>query len=163
MRVTVRRLHGEQDFDELCGLSRVFFAEYEAHHGEFFKLDRLADGDVRAYFASFLDRDDRAAFVAVQDGRIAAYITLYVQEQPSYWRVRRVGHISGLMVEPESRRLGIASQLLVEAQRFFAAQGIEYYTVYTAVANDGAIGFYRARGLEPLYVHLLGQVEPEQG
>ena len=111
----VRRLHERDGLDDLVLLSKAFFREYEGCHRRFFELDHLNDKDIRAYFASFVGNDDRAAFVATKDRQIVGYITVYVQSQPSYWKVKRVGHVSGLMVEEEHRRSGIATRLLAEA------------------------------------------------
>ena len=73
-------------------------------------------------------------------------------------KVRRIGHISGLMVQQEVRRQGIAGRLLEEAVAFFRDQGVRYYTVYTAVEKKEAIAFYERHGMEPLYTHLIGEV-----
>jgi len=75
------------------------------------------------------------------------------------WKVRRVGHISGLMVDPEHRRERIGSHLLEEAKAFFRAQEVRYYTLYTAANNSEAIAFYESQGMEPLYTHLVGEMK----
>ena len=155
--VRVRRLQKGEGAQDLVALSRAFFAEYEAHHEVFFRIDSLSDEGILAYFSSFLEREDRAAFVALWQGRIVGYITALVEVQPPYWQIKRVGHISGLMVQEEARRLGIGGRLLDAASDFFREQGVKYYTVYTAVENRGAIEFYRSHGLAPLHSHFLGQ------
>jgi ribosomal protein S18 acetylase RimI-like enzyme len=155
--VDVRRLQHD-DLGDLIPLSRAFFAEYAGYHPDFFRLARLNDEDIVAYFSGFLERDDRAAFVALRDGRIVGYIAVKIRTQPAYWEVRRAGHISGLMVEKEVRREGIGTRLLERVRGYFREQGVMYYTVYTAVRNEEAVAFYEARGMELLYRHLLGQV-----
>ena len=52
----------------------------------------------------------------------------------------------------------IATRLLEEAGAFFTEQGIEYFTVSTAVANRQVLEFYAGQGLEPLQTVLLGTV-----
>jgi ribosomal protein S18 acetylase RimI-like enzyme len=159
--MVIRRLHKKDSFDDLVSLSRAFFSEYEAYHEAFFELDCLRKEDVCGYFSLFVGDDDRAAFVAVEGHRIVGYITLYIKMQPSYWQVKRIGHISGLMVEQEYRRTGIAGQLLAEAKRFFGERGVKYFVVYTAVGNESGAEFYRAQGMESLYTHFLGEVGSE--
>jgi ribosomal protein S18 acetylase RimI-like enzyme len=151
-------LKKEDDLGDLIPPSRAFFAEYEGHHPDFFRLATLNDENIVAYFSGFLEKYDRAAFVALRDGRIVGYVAVKIRTQPVYWEVRRVGHISGLMVEKEARREGIGTRLLERARRYFREQGVRYYTVYTAVRNEEAIAFYEARGMEPLYRHLVGEV-----
>lgn len=159
MSVVVRRLEQGEDLGELVALSRAFFVEYEAHHEAFFRLDELRDEEIVAYFSSFVGQEERAAFVALREGAVVGYVTVYVQAQPAYWRVKRVGHISGLMVAPGSRRRGIGRRLLAEARAFFREQGVRYYTVYTAAENRAALEFYTAGGMSPLYTHFLGEIE----
>jgi ribosomal protein S18 acetylase RimI-like enzyme len=154
----VRRLQKENDLQDLVALSRAFFAGYEDHHADFFRIDGLTDEEIVDYFSRFLERDDRAAFVAHWGNRIVGYVTVTVQRQPAYWRVRRVGHVSGLMVDKGHRRQGIGSQLLAQARAYLRGQGVQYYTLYTAVGNEGALAFYESQGMEPLYSHLLGEV-----
>ena len=156
----IRRLQPDTNFDDLIALSKAFFEEYEAHHEDFFKIDVLQDADIVRYFSKTLDTDNAATFVAIQDGRIVGYITVFIKEQPGYWKVKRVGDISGLMVYKDYRRRGIASQLLAEATTFIRTQGVRYFTVYTAATNQTAIAFYKHNGMNPLYVTLLGEIAP---
>lgn len=157
MDVQIRGLQPGDDLHDLIALSRSFFAEYEAHHEDFFRIDTLRDEDILGYFSLFLEKDDHAAFIALQAGRTVGYITVYVQDQPVYWQVKRVGHISGLMVGRELRRKGIGAGLLERARAWFRERGVRYHTVYTAVKNRRALGFYASQGMEPLYTHFVGE------
>ncbi len=154
---TIRRLQPESDMDALIALSHAFFAEYEAHHEEFFEIDTLHDTDIVSYFSKTLDADNAATFIAVQDARVVGYITVFNKAQPGYWKVKRVGDISGLMMHRDYRRQGIASALLSAAVSFVREHGVRYFTVYTAIANQTAIAFYEHNGMKPLYVTLLGE------
>jgi ribosomal protein S18 acetylase RimI-like enzyme len=158
--ISIRRLQLEVDFEDLFLLSQAFFKEYQSHHLDFFQSEQLEERNVRAYFTSFLGSEDRAAFIALVDDQIVGYITVYVQTQAPNWKVKRIGQISGLMVAQGYRRQGIASQLLARAVNFFRERELRYYTMFTAVGNQGGLEFYRANGMEPLYAHLLGQVVP---
>jgi len=61
------------------------------------------------------------------------------------------------MVQKEYRNQGIAEKLLAMAKAFFTDHRLKYYTVYTAVANQGALNFYRKNGLVPLYTTMIGE------
>jgi ribosomal protein S18 acetylase RimI-like enzyme len=154
----IRPLTKTDNLDDLIALSRTFFAEYEAHHADFFQIDRLENEDVRRYFSRWLDDENGESFIALAGERIVGYITIYVRPQASFWQVKQVGEISGLMVHPAYRRQGIAGQLLARAKGFFAEKGVRYFAVYTSVENRGALAFYERRGLQPLYTTLLGEV-----
>ena len=156
--VEIRLLTLEDDCKDLVILSRAFFHEYESHHEDFFKLDRLEESDITSYFSSFCRTDSRKAYIAVDGNRMVGYITVYVKDQTSYWQVKQVGEISGLMLQEEYRHQGLARRLLQESIKFFKAHGLSYYTVYTAVENQVAIDFYQENGLVPLYTTMIGEV-----
>ncbi|HSB66627.1 MAG TPA: GNAT family N-acetyltransferase [Anaerolineales bacterium] len=154
--IIIRQLEKTDDYDDLIILSREFFREYEAHHKDFFKIDHLHDQDIYQYFLSFCGVETRKAFIAVDGDRIVGYITAYVKNQADYWHCKQIGEISGLMVADVFRKRGVAKRLLDEAVQFFSLQGLVYYTVYTAVANQAGLDFYHKNGLVPLYTTLLG-------
>jgi ribosomal protein S18 acetylase RimI-like enzyme len=158
----IRKLQTKDDLSELVALSRSFFAEYEAHHDAFFEIDELRDADITGYFSRSLDTNDGATFIAIQDGAIqnggiVGYITVFVRGQASFYKVKQVGAISGLMVHPDHRRKGIGSQLLAKATAFFQEKGVTYFTVYTAAANRAAVQFYERNNMSPLHVTLIGK------
>ena len=62
------------------------------------------------------------------------------------------------MVQKEYLHRGIANKLLAKAKEFFASNGLKYYTVFTAIENQGAIDFYQQNGLEPLYSTMIGEI-----
>jgi ribosomal protein S18 acetylase RimI-like enzyme len=161
--IEIRSLQKDDRLDDLISLSMEFFQEYESHHEDFFRIDELSEGDIVGYFSRWVDNDDGETFVALTEGRIVGYITVYVQAQSDYWKVKKVGAISGLMVQRAYRRRGIARRLLAQARAFFAQRAVSYFTVYTATRNQGAIEFYAQCGLEPLYTTMMGKTDGEAG
>ncbi len=160
--ISIHTLTKNDNFTDLIILSRQFFKEYEAHHKEYFQIDQLKDQDMVAYFSSFCDQDSRRAFIAADGERIVGYITVYIRDQEDYWRIKKVGEISGLMVGHEYRCQGVGHLLLDIAQKFFKSFGLKYYTVFTALENRAGIDFYLHHGLEPLYTTLLGEIETDR-
>ncbi len=157
--IHIRALRQEDDFHDLLALSRDFFQEYEAHHEDFFKIDHLSDQDIVEYFSRWIDNQDGTTFIALAENRIVGYVAVHVRNQPTYWQIKQVGDVSGLMVHKDYRRRGIGSQLLAQARVFFATRGVNYFVVYTAAENKGAIEFYRRNGLGPLYTTMAGTVD----
>lgn len=155
----IRALNKTDDLNTLVRLSKDFFFEYESNHPYFFKIHKIEDEDIVGYFARFVDDEDRKAFVAVEGGVIIGYITVLIQEQARYWKIKRMGHISGLMVHPDNRRKGIGQKLLQSAVEYFKAKGIKQYTLFTSVNNKNGIEFYEKCGLERLYTTMLGEIE----
>jgi GNAT superfamily N-acetyltransferase len=158
MAVT-RTLNKNDKFDDLLQLTREFFMEYRAHHPYFFEIDRLSGGDIEDYFLSFCEHETRKAFIAVEEVRIIGYLTAYIKEQASFWQIKQVGEISGLMVKQNYRHQGIAARLLHDAEAFFASHDVRYYTTFTSINNHGALDFYYQMGMSPLSITLLGELE----
>lgn len=155
----IRELGKEDDLKALVQLSKDFFYEYESNHPYFCKIDKIEEADIVSYFARFIGNDDRKAFVAVEGSVIIGYISILIQEQAVYWKVKKVGHISGLMVHQDHRRKGIGRKLLQAAIGYFKAKGIRQYTLFTSVNNKSGIEFYEKCGLEKLYTTMMGEVE----
>ena len=94
--IHIRALRQDDDFHDLITLSKDFFHEYEAHREDFFKIEHLHDSDIVDYFSRWLDDENGKTFIALSENRIVGYITVYVREQAVYWKVKKVGDISGL-------------------------------------------------------------------
>ena len=156
--IEIRPLNKNDHLDDLLQLSREFFMEYEAHHPYYFHIDHLSDDDVQKYFLSFCEHNTRKAFIAIESGKIIGYLTAYIKEQASYWQLKEVGEISGLMVQQDQRHKGIATSLFHEAQAFFNSHGLECYTTYTSTNNHGALDFYEEMGMKSLGITLVGEI-----
>ena len=76
----IRKLRAEDDLGDLVALSRTFFAEYEAHHDAFFKIDELQDTDITGYLSRSL-ADDGATFIAILEGGIVGYIVMSAEPE----------------------------------------------------------------------------------
>ena len=156
--IEIRPLRDGDGFENLIALSRIFFTEYQINHKEFFKIDKLSDADILDYFIEIRRKENGEIIVALDEDRIVGYITVYVKAQSDRWEVKKFGDISGLMVHPAYRRMGIASQLLAAAEEIFKRVPVKYFTVYTAANNQGGIKFYESYGLAPLYTTLVGEI-----
>ena len=154
----VRELTRDDNLDVVLALCRGFFAEYERHHREFFDTDDLTDDHIAGRFRQSLEDDDSATIVATVDSAIVGYASAVVREQPPFYRIKRIGAISTLMVAPEYRRRGVGTALLDGARSFFKRRGVKYYTFYTAAGNEAAIRLYEKLGFEPLHRSFLGEV-----
>jgi ribosomal protein S18 acetylase RimI-like enzyme len=157
--ILVRELRREDDLAAVIRLCRDFFAEYGGHHQEFFDTDNLKDADISGRFLKSMESDDSATIIALIDDVIVGYAYVALKDQPGFYKVKRIGAISGLMVAKEHRRKGVATRLLAEARAFFVGNGIKYFTVFTAVANQAAIKFYERNGMTPLHTTLIGETK----
>ena len=157
--ISMRELQPEDDLGAVLALCREFFAEYEGHHGVFFDTEDLRDEDISGRFLQSMESDSSATIVALVGGAIVGYASVAIRDQPGFYKIKRVGAISGLMVAKDHRRKGIASQLLAEAKDFFQRRGIRFFIVYTAAANRAAVEFYERNGMAVLHTTFIGETE----
>ena len=156
--ISIRELRPEDDLAAVLTLCKDFFAEYEDHHKEFFDTDSLGDADISGRFLQSMESDTSATIVALVDDAIVGYASVALREQPRFYRIKKVGAISGLMVAKDHRRKGIATRLLADAKTYFQRNGIKYFTVYTATANQASIKFYEQNGMTALHTTFIGEV-----
>ncbi|MBN1211958.1 MAG: GNAT family N-acetyltransferase [candidate division Zixibacteria bacterium] len=157
--ITIRELRTGDDLGAVLTLCKAFFAEYETHHEEFFDTDNLSDADISGRFLESLESDRSATIIALVDNEIVGYASVAVREQPRFYKIKKVGAISALMVATKYRRKGIGTRLLEEARVFFRRRGIKYFTLYTASANKSALELYKRVGLSELHTSFLGDTE----
>jgi len=87
---------------------------------------------------------DAAVFVADDDGRIAARLSLSRDPHPSSRHVADLG----LMVAEVYRRRGIGKMLLDEALAWARVSGILKLELHVFPWNEAAIGLYESFGFE---------------
>lgn len=155
--ITVRELKPEDDLAAVLALCKDFFDEYEQHHEEFFDTDNLDDDDISGRFLESMESDSSATIIALIDDTIVGYALIAIREQPQFYKIKKVGVISGLMVAREHRRKGIATQILAEVKDYFRRRGIKYFTLYTSAVNSEALEFYRKNGLVELHATFVGE------
>ncbi|OPZ58911.1 MAG: putative acetyltransferase [Deltaproteobacteria bacterium ADurb.Bin510] len=63
--------------------------------------------------------------------------------------VRQVGYIELCWVAPEFRRSGLGRQLVLAAEGWFAARGLDYVELHYLNASQTAAGFWQACGYAP--------------
>ena len=63
--IEIRLLSKHDCQNELLTLSREFFAGYESHHEDFFKIDHLHDSDILNYFSQWIDNENLVALLFV--------------------------------------------------------------------------------------------------
>ena len=100
--------------------------------------------DERRYLRTVERHPDAAVFVADEDGRIAARLSLSRDPHPSSRHVADLG----LMVAEQHRRRGIGRMLLDEAVAWASVSGIRKLELHVFRWNEPAIGLYESFGFE---------------
>jgi len=157
--IEIRPLNKYDDPDTLVELSRSFLKEYEGHHKEFFKLDTVRAKDAKKIFIDSLNGKNSRTILALDDGAVIGFMSVSMRVRtPPFYRIKRIGHGSVLIVKKEYRRRGIAALLIKEAMRWFKSKGVKYFDLETSAKNKKAIEFYRKHRFELLRVQFLGKV-----
>jgi ribosomal protein S18 acetylase RimI-like enzyme len=158
-KVSIKELDTNDNFSDLLELSKDFFYEYENNNNKFFEVDTIDEIDIKMYFQKFIGNEKAKAFIAIINEKIIGYITVYIKDQPNYWKLKKVGDISGLMVNKNFRQNGIGTKLVMKGIEYFKQKKIKYYTLFTSVNNTAAITLYKKCGLKPLQTILYGEIE----
>ena len=100
--------------------------------------------DERRYLRTVQRHPDAAVFVAEDEGRIAARLSLSRDPHPAS------GHVAdlGLMVGERHRRRGIGRLLLEEAVNWSRVSGIRKLELHVFPWNEPAIALYESFGFE---------------
>ena len=163
MGISIHKLTSEDNLNPLLDLCMEFFAEYEQYHKNFFNTDNLSYADISGRFIESTKSNDSITYIAMDDNIIIGYILAAIRDQPDFYRVKKVGVISGLMVAKRYRRKGIGKKLLSKVKSYFEENSINYYTVYTAVNNREAIEFYKKNNMQELHTTLIGETKAQPG
>jgi ribosomal-protein-alanine N-acetyltransferase len=85
-----------------------------------------------------LGHDDRTIYLVLEEcDRVVGYIGSQVLDQEI--------HVTNMAVEPEARRRGLGSALLLECVRLGLGRGARWVTLEVRLGNDEALDFYRTR------------------
>jgi len=156
--ILIKELDSEKYFSDLFKLSKDFFYEYEYNNKNIFGIDSISEIDITNYFRNFIGKETSKAFVAIVDDELIGYITAYIKNQPNYWVVKKLGDISGLMVNQNFRQNGIGTKLVKKAIEYFEQNGIKYYTVFTSTNNIDGIALYKKLRLKELCITFYGKI-----
>jgi ribosomal protein S18 acetylase RimI-like enzyme len=99
--------------------------------------------------------DDRALFVADDDGVLLGFVTCGERE---HFTGQVDGYVGELVVAGGCVRRGVGSALMSAAEAWAAERGLAYLTLETGAANTTARGFYGALGYRDEDVRLTKRV-----
>jgi len=156
--LSIKILQNTDNFNELINLSKKFFEEYQSHDDELFDIDDLQDEHILSYFQKTLDSENAITYLAMEETNIVGYITLFIQNQADFYKIKKIGSISGYMVSPSLRNKGIGKQLFDKALEYFRSKDIKYYKLFTSVNNNNAIDFYSKNGMKHFQTIMIGKI-----
>jgi len=156
--LNIKVLERTDNFEKLVALSKKFFEEYQSHDDELFDIENLQDEHILSYFQRTLDSENAITYLALEETFIVGYVTLFIQNQADFYKIKKIGSISGFMVSPSFRNKGIGNQLFDKALEYFKSKDIKYFKLFTSVNNKTAIDFYSKNGMKHFQTIMVGKI-----
>lgn len=157
--IIIEELCDDYSLNDIYILSNDFFYEYEKYNPVIFKVGKITESTIKSYFDGFIKKNDRKGYCAyTQDKKIIGYITCYIKDQSYVFDIKKIGEISGFMVDKKFRKNGIGKDLFNQAVQYFKEQGVEHFTLNTSNNNKNAIQFYKSNGMQELSTIYMGRV-----
>jgi GNAT superfamily N-acetyltransferase len=97
-----------------------------------------------------------ALLVADEDNEVIGYVLILMRDAPELpiFIRQRWGVIDGLVVAPERRRRGVATELMRAAEGWIKSAGASWLELSVYDVNEEARAFYEASGYAPM-IHRL--------
>jgi ribosomal protein S18 acetylase RimI-like enzyme len=115
------------------------------------------------FLASRIDKDDAILLVVEADGGVLGYV--YAGLEGADWMMLRgpAGVIYDIIVDPDRRRKGLATTLLLAVLEALAARGAPRVLLSTATPNAAAQGLFAANGFRSTMIEMTREWPPGQG
>ena len=91
-----------------------------------------------ASFLQMIEKEDARYYVAEEDGKLLGGCGLLL--------IAGEGNITNVVVAPEARRRGVATEMLTHLLAAGDREGLTAYTLEVRVSNQAAIGLYEKLG-----------------
>ena len=96
----------------------------------------------RSAMRRFAESKKARVIIAEDDGALVAFVILDIEDTDE----GRFGYIVTLDVSPRYRRMGVAGQLMQEAEREASREGCTAVGLHVFTGNEPAVRFYVGRG-----------------
>lgn len=136
--------------DDLDVVVELRIALLRAHASNALYGRMRPDAEQRAHtlFARQLASRDEVFFLAERDGRAVGCLRCVRAMGSPLLFPAEYGYVSSVYVRPEARRGGVLRALLVEAERWCVARGLDEMRLHNASDNGVACATWRALGFD---------------
>jgi ribosomal protein S18 acetylase RimI-like enzyme len=112
------------------------------------------------FLGTVLESEDGCVFVADQDGEVIGYV--YAALEPMSWKELRgpAGFIHDVAVREQSRRSGVAAELMGVAIDWLRSRGAPRVILGTAAQNEAAQKLFRRLGFRVTMLEMTLELEP---
>lgn len=134
-----------EDIPELVELWKEFMDFHTRLEPDFVRSDGAA-ARWAEYVRSKFNDDLAQIFVAVDEGRVVAYVGAVIREYPPVFTISQYGFIEEIAVTSDCRRKGIGGRLLLAAEQWLLDAGAGHIKVNIDVVNEASQAFFRRAG-----------------
>ena len=131
----------EKDLPVLVKLGKQLLDLHFEFDPEYYDLEENAGLLFRDWLVSQLAQPNQFIFVAEvqntgpRNGEIVGFISGFIKSLYPWFKTRRVGHVSYLVIDSACRNQGIGKLLSDESDRWFRSRKIKYVEVYVEGKN----------------------------
>jgi ribosomal protein S18 acetylase RimI-like enzyme len=166
-RVTVRITIGRAGIERIPELEGLYCALHDHHAAIAPTLAGVPARDRgdswrrrRSLYRSWLSAPGAFVATAEEDGDVVGYAVVSPGDGFQAWAsAERVADVHDLVVAPDRRGRGVGAALMEAVEQQLAAAGFRELRIRVVDANDGALRFYRSRGMEPVSRTLLKRLD----
>lgn len=154
MAVTIRRAE-RRDLEAIGRLGAMLMRTHYAFDPQrFLPPGDSAESGYAWFLGSVMDTPDSCVFVAEETEAIAGYV--YVALEPLSWKELRgpAGFIHDVAVREDSRRAGVATQLMQTAIDWLRERNAPRVILWTAAPNEVAQNLFRRLGFRETMVEM---------
>lgn len=127
-------------------------------HAEWHPTFKLIDNfevAVREIISDFLQKPNRAFFVAELDQGIHGFMQVHLSTKPPVFEKTKKGVISDVYVSQEYRKKGVGKKLIEESFKWFKEQNVDFIDLHVARQNPGAKEFWEKCGFDIVSYHMV--------
>lgn len=137
------------DTPQITSLGRELLNLHFGFDSVYYQLEENFADSFSNWVKNQIDTSHYFLLVAEENNKIIGFISGFLKSLYPWFHTKAVGHISYLIVKPESRQKGIARLLEEAARQWFKEKNVSYVEVYVDEQNSVAQKTWHSLGFSP--------------
>jgi aminoglycoside 6'-N-acetyltransferase I len=152
--LTIQKLSSINSRD-ITSLIFEFQQNHFKKYGNYYQLIPDAKDKIQKIIKSLINKRSYSIFAAYWDKVPIGYIFLKVDKNLPIYTVEKYGYISGLYIKPKFRKKGVASELVLAAEKWFNKKKIKRIELKVNVGNDDGMNFWKKNGFKDQQIIMI--------